>query len=157
MKSLCLCASVLITTFLLAASLNAAELVGKVTKVSDGDTVWVTDKKGAREKIRLNGIDAPESKQPFGKESTKMLATKIAGKEVKVDYDGRDMYGRILGTIYYKDKDVNLEMVAEGGAWVYYTNKDPAYLEALNAAKEAKKGLWKDANALNPYEWRKRH
>lgn len=48
-----------------------------------------------------------------------------------------------LGTIYYKDKDVNLEMVAEGGAWVYYTNKDPAYLEAQSAAKSAKKSLWR--------------
>lgn len=57
----------LITTFLLAAVVNAAELVGNVTKVSDGDTVWVTDNKGEREKIRLNGIDAPESTQAFGK------------------------------------------------------------------------------------------
>lgn len=74
-------------------------MVGKVTKVSDGDTVWVTDLKGEREKIRLNGIDAPESTQAFGKEATKMLASKIGFKEVKVVYDGRDMYGRILGTI----------------------------------------------------------
>lgn len=145
----------IVLTILLAAVVNAAELVGKVTKVSDGDTVWVTDKKGEREKIRLNGIDAPESTQAFGKEATKMLQTKIGFKEVKVVYDGRDMYSRILGTIYYKGKDINLEMVAEGGAWVYYTNKDPAYLEALSAAKSAKKGLWKDSKAINPYEYRK--
>lgn len=139
----------------LAAVVNAAELVGKVTKVSDGDTVWVTDSKGEREKIRLNGIDAPESTQAFGKEATKMLASKIGFKEVKVVYDGRDMYGRILGTIYYKDKDINLEMVAEGGAWVYFTNKDPAYLEAQSAAKSGKLGLRRDPNAINPYEYRK--
>lgn len=86
-----------------------------------------------------------------------MLQTKIGFKEVKVVYEGKDMYGRILGTIYYKGKDINLEMVAEGGAWVYYTNKDSAYLEALDAAKSAKKGLWKDPKAMNPYSWRKAH
>lgn len=63
----------------------------KVVKVSDGDyTVHVLDQARERHKIRLNGIDAPERKQPFGKKSTKNLASYIAGKNIEVEFNKRD-------------------------------------------------------------------
>ena len=86
-------------------------IVGKVTRVSDGDTIWVTDAAG-KHKIRLDKIDAPESDQPFGKESTQFLNDLVYGKKVEVRWTAKDKYGRILGVVYLEHEkglvEVNL-------------------------------------------------
>jgi endonuclease YncB( thermonuclease family) len=61
-------------------------LHGKVVRVIDGDTVVILDQNNEQHKIRLQGIDAPERKQAFGKKSTKFLADAIAGKNVDVGF-----------------------------------------------------------------------
>ena len=131
------------------------KIVGKVTRVSDGDTVWVTDAAG-RHKIRLVKIDAPESDQPFGKESTQFLKDLIYGKEVEVQWAEKDQYGRILGIIYLKHEsgmvEVNLTMVKNGCAWHYsYHDNTPAYAEAEKDARKNRRGLWAAEAPINPY------
>ena len=95
------------------------ELIGKVVKVSDGDTITILTSDKTQYKIRLNDIDAPEKKQAFGNKSKDNLAKYIAGKTVKVEYKSTDKYKRILGTIYYNNIDINLQQVKDGYAWVY--------------------------------------
>ena len=139
----------------LACAAFGREITGKVTRVSDGDTVWVSDSLG-RHKVRLNRIDAPESDQPFGKESTAHLKLLIGGKTVRVEYEKLDQYGRILGIIYLGETDVNLQMVRDGCAWHYrHFDNTPSYAEAEREARSAKRGLWASGTAINPYEWRK--
>ena len=143
----------------LAMNVAGATIQGKVTRVSDGDTVWVADAAG-KHKIRLVKIDAPESDQPYGKEYTKFLSRLVYGKEVEVEWTEKDRYGRILGIIYLKRDegkvDVNLEMVKTGNAWHYsYHDKTPTYVEAENDARAAKRGLWAAPDPVNPYQWRK--
>ena len=131
------------------------EISGKVTRVSDGDTVWVSTGHG-RHKVRLNRIDAPESDQPYGKESAAHLKSLIGGKQVRVEYEKLDQYGRILGIIFLGETDINLQMVKDGCAWHYkHFDKTPAYAEAERAAREAKRGLWSAPDPINPYQWRK--
>lgn len=134
-------------------------IVGKVTRVSDGDTIWVTDATG-RHKIRLDKIDAPESDQAFGKESTQFLDDLVYGKEVEVRWTEKDQYGRILGIVYLKHEngmvEVNLTMVKNGCAWHYsYHDKTPAYAEAEKDARKNRRGLWASDSPVNPYQWRK--
>ena len=74
-------------------------LEGKVTRVSDGDTIWVTAG-GKRVKVRMDRIDAPESNQEYGKESTEYLKRRIHGKTVKVEWGKTDQYGRTLGIVF---------------------------------------------------------
>lgn len=139
-----------------AATTSAAEIVGVVTKVSDGDTIWVTAKTG-REKIRLDRIDAPETDQPYGRESTAILSNMVRGQQVRVDYSKRDQYGRVLGIVFLGTNDVNLAMVREGAAWHYkYFDKTPAYSESEADAKSNRRGLWAKDTPINPYEWRRR-
>jgi micrococcal nuclease len=60
----------------------AATLTGKVVKVADGDTITIlvgTE----RHRIRLQGIDAPERKQPFGRASGRSLSALVAGKQLR--------------------------------------------------------------------------
>ncbi len=153
-----MCRTVFITILLLTLSLSAVagELVGKVTKVSDGDTIWIVTDSG-REKVRLDRIDAPEKDQPFGKEASEMLAKMIKDKRVKVEFQKRDQYGRILGIVFDGPNDINLTMVREGGAWHYrYFDKTKAYENAEVEARKAKRGLWALPNPVNPYDWRSR-
>jgi len=136
---------------------NASERVieGKVTRVSDGDTIWVTDGMNLRHKIRMLDTDAPESSQVYGSESTKALSSRIYTKRVKVTYRELDQYGRVLGTVWLGGEDINLWMVREGHSWAYHYTKNPPYLAAMRAAKAAKKGLWAKGEAQDPWAYRK--
>ena len=135
----------------------ANTISGKVTKVSDGDTVWITDAANERYKIRLARIDAPEKSQPWGAESAAVLRGWVFGKDVRVEYAKRDKYGRILGTIFCGTNDVNLAMVRTGNAWHYRQfDETAAYSAAESAAKVARLGLWSQPDPINPFVWRKR-
>ena len=144
-------------------------IIGKCTKVSDGDTIHVVTDGNVKFKVRLDRIDAPEKDQPHGKESTAYLTSLIRGKTVRVEWQKKDQYGRILGIVYLPSidqsnnpnnrtirQDINLTMVATGNAHHYsYFDKTPAYSAAESAAKERKIGLWASDNVISPYEWRK--
>ena len=85
-----------LVTILASFHAPASTLTGKVVKVADGDTITILV--GTEQhRVRLQGIDAPERKQPFGKASGRSLSALVAGKQVRVEYDKRDRYGRIVG------------------------------------------------------------
>ena len=133
----------------------AADVTGVVTRVSDGDTLWVTDAARLRHKVRMLDIDAPESAQPFGAESTAYLKSLVGGRKVRVAGDGHDMYGRVLGVVWLDGEDVNLKMVREGMAWVYRHSTNAQYIAAQSSARAARRGLWRAEAPTEPYEWRK--
>ena len=151
--------SLLVSTNACSDSLNCP---CKVVKVSDGDTVHVLDQAREKHKIRLGGIDAPEKKQAFGKQSTKNLARYVAGKNVEVEYSKHDRYKRIIGKLILDGQDINLQQVKDGYAWHYkYYQKDQIaqdrvlYAEAENRARANKIGLW-SALARPPWEFRRK-
>ena len=92
----------------------ADQLVGKVIKVTDGDTVNVLTSDNEIHKIRLSGIDAPEKKQAFGNRSKQALAELIDGKTVNVQYNKLDKYQRAVGKITFNGQDVNLRQIKLG-------------------------------------------
>ena len=147
----------LLALIILSSYLFSLELIGKVVKVSDGDTVTILTSDKTQHKIRLNDIDAPEKKQAFGNKSKDNLAKYIAGKTVTVQYQKKDKYKRVLGTIYYNNTDINLQQVKDGYAWVYkkYSNNQ-TYHKAEKLARDKRVGLWIDKNPLEPWEFRKK-
>ena len=85
---------------LAACAVQAASSVhGKVVGVADGDTVTVLSAKNKRYKIRLQGVDAPELRQAFGRQSKKSLSDLVFGQPVRVQLQGKDRYGRWLGKV----------------------------------------------------------
>jgi endonuclease YncB( thermonuclease family) len=107
--------------------------------------------------IRLEGIDAPESNQSFGKKSKEALAALIFGKTVEVKKTGEDRYGRSLGFIFVDSMDVNAQMIEDGWAWHFKKYNDEQRLAALEEeARAEKRGLWADPNPLPPWEFRAR-
>ena len=77
-----------------AQSGNNTNVFFRIHRVVDGDTFWLINAKGQKEKIRFIGIDAPEAKnygkkvkQYYGKESTNFLTNYLKGKKVRLEYD----------------------------------------------------------------------
>ncbi len=140
----------------ITTALIADELRGKVVSIADGDTITVLDENKKQNKVRLNGIDAPEKKQAFGAKSKARLGELVAGKDVVVEWKEKDKYGRIVGQVYQGSLDVNLQMVKEGLAWHYKKYSKSVELSRAEAeAKAGKKGLWADPNPVPPWEFRK--
>ena len=99
------------------AGLAHADLVGPVVAIQDGDTIDVlVNRQPVR--VRLAQIDAPEKRQAFGTRSRQTLAELVFRQSVRVAETGRDRYGRVIGTVYLGNVDVNAQMVREGMAWV---------------------------------------
>ena len=134
---------------------------GKVIRVHDGDTVTVVDQDEKKFNIRLQGIDAPELKQPFGSTSQQNLSRMVLGKDVKIVWNKIDKYRRTVGTIMLDGRDVNIEQVKAGLAWhfkKYEDEQEPAdrisYSAAEQHARAAQLGLWKDPDSMPPGDWR---
>lgn len=79
----------------------------------------------------------------------------IEGKKVTVDIKGKDQYKRLLGVIYLGETNVNAEMIGVGYVWNYKFSKDEYYIKLQEKAKAEKKGLWKDGDTIDPWQWRK--
>src|SRR5262249_36431064 len=135
---------------------------GRVVRIGDGDTITVLDAGNTQHRIRLQGVDAPESHQNFGRQSKQNLSSLIFDRDVTVVYDKSDQYGRLVGKILLDGKDINLEQVKAGMAWHYKEDEREQTLEdrelyarAEDEARRARRGLWVDANPIEPSEFRR--
>ena len=156
--SIILRALLLFTAF---AEASEHTVVAQLSKVIDGDTVYVETEANNRLKIRLAFIDAPELNQPFGKDA-KVFLKKFEGKYVKIKAISRDRYSRSVAIIFYKGDDINLLMIKNGYAWAYkkYLKNAPVttrdkYLHEESVAKESGLGLWRVDTNIAPWDWRK--
>lgn len=146
----------LIGCAIFCVSATAQVFTAKVVSVTDGDTITVYDGVRPQIKIRLSAIDAPESGQAFGNKAKEALSDLCFGKQAAVNPKTTDRYGRTVADVSCAGQDVGVYMVRSGMAWVYdkYA-KGYANLYPLQAdAKQAKRGLWADANPTPPSEWR---
>ncbi|KAI3961575.1 hypothetical protein MKW92_032769 [Papaver armeniacum] len=106
--------------------------------------------------IRLRGIDAPENKQPFGKEAKKELTKLVKGNCVIVHVYGEDKYHRLVGDVYCNGQFAQEVMLKKGLAWHYPAlDKRPELKRWHKEAEAAKVGLWASPNPEKPWEWRK--
>lgn len=154
--------SSILVTVLHFSPVLAETISGEVIKVPDGDTITIVDSANRKHRVRFLGIDAPEKNQASGQACGRSLSDKIYGETVKVKYDKKDRYGRILGTVYLGDRNVNLEQVTEGCAWYYWHYARDveralrsAYAEAESEAQSKRLGLWKKSDPVPPWEFRK--
>lgn len=135
----------------------ASEYPAKVVGVSDGDTLTVLVAGNRQVKVRLHGIDAPETGQDFGSRAKQIASEMAFGKQVTVREVGRDRYGRTVAEVILPDeRSLNREMVRSGMAWWFRryapADRELASLEA--EARAAKRGLWAQAEAVPPWGWR---
>ncbi|KAF5800194.1 putative staphylococcal nuclease (SNase-like), SNase-like, superfamily [Helianthus annuus] len=107
-------------------------------------------------RIRLRGIDAPESAMPYGKEAKEELIRLVVGKSLKVLIFDEDRYGRCVGDIYCNGVFVQERMLKKGLVWHYGAyDKRPELEKWEKDARDKRIGLWASANPEKPWEWRK--
>lgn len=133
-----------------------ADVSGRAVVV-DGDTIEV-----AGERVRLHGIDAPESRQlcsvggsdwRCGESAALALADQADGRTVVCKGDDRDRYGRIIAVCFAGPTDLNAMMVREGFALAYRQySKD--YVGEEESARIASKGVWR-SSFIEPWKWRR--
>ena len=133
----------------------AENLSGTVTAIIDGDTLVVQDAARKRHVVRLADIDAPEPKQPFFVRSARSLAALCRRKSAQVEWSDRDSRKRPIGYVTCGGKDANAEQLRRGMAWASpkATRPTSATYELETYARLRRIGLWKDENAVPPWEF----
>jgi endonuclease YncB( thermonuclease family) len=132
---------------------------GRVTHVTDGDTLWVRPVHGGRpRKLRLLGLDAPELCQPYGGQARAQLAQQVDGRMVRVRPGRHDAYGRLLAQVAWQGRDIGRWLVRHGHAWAGRDRGRPVgrYAALERQARAAHAGLWR-APAESPRRFRQRH
>ena len=148
----------LATLSLYAHNTYAETLVGRAQAV-DGDTLIINETK-----IRLNGIDAPETGQfclnafdqlyPCGLLARDHLNKRIGRSIIVCESEGKDRYGRFLSTCYRGHENLNAWLVQEGLA-LAYVRYSSRYKSAEETAKVKQRGFWNGA-FIAPWDWRSR-
>jgi len=149
--------AILLLWFTSGSPVAATDYPARVVGISDGDTITVLKADRTRVKLRLAGIDAPETGQDFGSRAKQAASELTFGKEVLVRPSNSDRYGRIVAEVILPNgRSLNRELVGQGMAWWYHRlapgNDDLAKLEA--GARTAKLRLWSQLGAVPPWDWR---
>jgi endonuclease YncB( thermonuclease family) len=132
-------------------------LAGRVTEVTDGDTIHVALASGPII-VRLHAIDTPERAQPWGRQATAALKRRLRhGTQVTLQPITQDQYDRLVAVVYLDDENINAWMVQQGHAWAYRQYLDDAqYCAWEQQARTAGSGLWSlpSTNRIAPWEFR---
>jgi len=123
----------------------------QVDRVIDGDTLELS----TGERVRLKGINTPESKMPYYQEAKIFLQSIAQNKSVQLEDHGTDKYGRTLAYIFLNKENINAQILKQGLATLYYYEHDDHYEELREAEELArinKKGLWKESPNANCIE-----
>lgn len=153
---------------------------GRVSWVTDGDTLWVTPRGDEARKLRLLGLDAPEICQAYGAQAKAALEARVLGQWVRVSGQHEDDYGRLLarvelipetsepgahpvpaedqsrGATVVEDSDVGRWLVQEGHAWAD-RYRGSTYLAQEAQARRLARGLFAQSDAEPPRAFRRRH
>lgn len=162
----------MIISLLLPCAVFADTLTGRVVGIADGDTITVLDAVRQQHRIRVAGIDAPEKAQPFGQRSKENLSRLVFSKDVRIEWDKRDRYGRIIGKIWVQPSDcprcgltldAGLAQLSAGMAWWYrkFASEQSAedrgrYQFEEDEARARRVGLWREVDPVPPWDWRRK-
>ena len=152
--------SLLAAWLLFAGSAWADTLPGVVIVVIDGDTVLFkpdhySPASRAFMKVRLAGIDAPETAQPHGDAATRALKEMALKQRARLEIVAVDHYGRPLGWLSVGPLAVNAELVRRGHAWSGPRAAGDTLPALQDEAKRARRGLWRAAAPVPPWVWRR--
>jgi endonuclease YncB( thermonuclease family) len=143
-------------TALLVSPCHAEDFTGRVIDVLDGDSIIVAHD-NIEDPVRLNGIDAPEKNQAYGRKAKDFTSHLVLGKAVTVKEHEIDRDGRIVADVLLADgTHVNREVVKAGLAWWFWKYSEDHLLKDLELeARDGKRGLWRDPVPIPPWVFRK--
>jgi len=128
---------------------------GPVVSIIDGDTISVM-RDGEQVRVRVEGIDTPESDQAFGAQASAFTSSLLRNKRVAVHVRDVDRYGRLVSRVQVELIDLSVALVTEGLAWHHTQySDDPVLAEAEAQARAANIGLWSQTSPVPPWEFRR--
>ena len=159
--------SIILFSSIITSAISFEKIIIGKANVTDGDTIKIND-----QKIRLFGIDAPETKQfckevylsflifnfkrdyKCGEKSTNALKKKIKDKKIRcLIQDKKDRYKRNIGICYLKRQDINSWLVKNGYA-IAYRRYSKKYIIDEQYAEDNKLGIWQ-GTFMEPEKWRR--
>jgi endonuclease YncB( thermonuclease family) len=158
----CICVALLVgilatgTVAPATAQDSGAEVAGKVVRVLDGDTFEVRRPDGQTLTVRLFGVDAPESDQPFGAEATQAAQRYVGGARVRLTVRETGAYGRTIGRLHIQGRSLAQLLVRDGLAWHSdrYAPNETTLARLERRARNANRGLWSQRGPVPPWDWR---
>ena len=131
-------------------------VTGKVVQITDGDTYEVQTTEAGQLTVRLHGVDAPESDQPYGREATEAARQYVGGKRVRLHVQGNGPYGRVIAKVKIQNAELGELLVQGGYAWHYerYAPQDDRLKRFQQKARRNRRGLWGRQDPVPPWEWR---
>ena len=159
--------SIILFSSIITSAISFEKIIIGKANVTDGDTIKIN-----HQKIRLFGIDAPETKQfckevylsflifnfkrdyKCGEKSTNALKKKIKDKKIRcLIQDKKDRYRRNIGICYLKKQDINSWLVKNGYA-IAYRRYSKKYILDEQYAEDNKLGIWQ-GTFMEPEKWRR--
>lgn len=129
----------LINFIYLPAIIQAQVVYGVATYISDGDTFRFLASDGIKLKVRVADIDCPEKVQPYGLEAKEFVLKSIEGKEITLNIQYTDRYGRKVARVGFDNKDLSEELLRNGLAWHYKKHSKEVLLAMIEQkAKDEK-------------------
>jgi endonuclease YncB( thermonuclease family) len=136
----------------------------RVIGITDGDTIVVADTQRRKYTVQMDGIDAPELAQPYGAASKLHLERRILNRTVILMWHKTGKDGTLIAKVMFNNGDINMLQLRTGSAWnagnltVNYSGNDKArYASSQKHAQDKQLGLWREGNAVEPWEWRKQN
>lgn len=150
---------ILLLLMLTAGTGTGLYLRGKVVSVSDGDTITVFTEGGSLQRIRLYGVDCPETRQPGGEAAASFTSGLALFQEASYTTMDTDQYGRAVALVTLPGgRLLNQELIAGGHAWVYRNYcKAPvcaSWMVLEAKARSERRGLWRQGDPVPPWKWR---
>lgn len=139
-----------------------SSISGKVVAYSSGTAFAMLDSEGKLRRLKLTGIDAPERRQRFATEARQLASQWLGSGAIQIRVDGSGKDGRTHGRVEMDGQDVGLLLITAGLAWcdpsdasMLPTNTRETYQAACLKARNGRQGLWREANPVPPWEYRR--
>lgn len=131
-------------------------LTGVATRIVDGDTYEVRTSDGASVTVRLFGVDAPESGQPYGSDATRAARRYLSDARIRVRVRETGTYGRTIARVHVQGRSLAELLVRDGLAWHSdrYAPNETELARLERQARNANHGLWAEAQPIPPWDWR---
>jgi endonuclease YncB( thermonuclease family) len=145
-----------IVLLLLPLGLQAQTLSGTVVAITEGDRLTILDARKRQHRVKLAEIDAPDTKQPFGRQSRQSLSSLCFKKAARVEWQANEGNKRHIGHVSCAGIDASAEQVRRGMAWASprFTKPGSPLYELEAYARIRGVGLWADPRPIPPWERR---